>query len=223
MSNEYPPPPQQGPDGEPPASGGPDFSTSNDLPSYQRPAGGETYGQPAYGQPAYGQPAYGQPAYGQPAYGQPAYGQPAYGQPGYGFGGPTPSYAHWGLRVGASLLDALIPGIPYVILVAVGGAIGGGVGGLLVVLALLANIGFSVWNVVVRQGSTGQTIGKQVLKIKLVKEQDGSVVGPLTSFVRQVAHIVDFLICFVGYLFPLWDAKRQTLADKIVSTVVVTV
>ena len=27
------------------------------------------------------------------------------------------------------------------------------------------------------------------------------------------------LICYIGYLFPLWDAKRQTLADKIMTTV----
>ncbi|REO10986.1 RDD family protein, partial [Mycobacterium tuberculosis] len=29
------------------------------------------------------------------------------------------------------------------------------------------------------------------------------------------------IICFVGFLFPLWDAKRQTLADKIMTTVCV--
>jgi len=33
------------------------------------------------------------------------------------------------------------------------------------------------------------------------------------------AHIIDGLICNIGYLFPLWDAKRQTIADKIMSTV----
>jgi hypothetical protein len=33
---------------------------------------------------------------------------------------------------------------------------------------------------------------------------------------------VDSIICFVGYLFPLWDPKRQTIADKIMTTVVTT-
>lgn len=37
--------------------------------------------------------------------------------------------------------------------------------------------------------------------------------------VRQIAHIVDGIIRYVGYLFPLWDPRRQTLADKIMSTV----
>jgi RDD family len=39
--------------------------------------------------------------------------------------------------------------------------------------------------------------------------------------VRQIAHIVDTLICYIGYLFPLWDSKRQTVADKIMTTVCV--
>ena len=37
---------------------------------------------------------------------------------------------------------------------------------------------------------------------------------------RQIAHFVDAIICFIGFLFPLWDSKRQTLADKIMTTVV---
>ena len=40
------------------------------------------------------------------------------------------------------------------------------------------------------------------------------------AFVRDLAHIVDSVICYIGYLFPLWDARRQTFADKIMSTVV---
>ena len=38
---------------------------------------------------------------------------------------------------------------------------------------------------------------------------------------RQLAHIVDAIICYIGFLFPLWDDKRQTLADKIMTTVCV--
>ncbi len=45
------------------------------------------------------------------------------------------------------------------------------------------------------------------------------LMNPLTLVVR--AHFVDFITCFIGYLFPLWDDKRQTLADKIMRTVVV--
>jgi hypothetical protein len=34
---------------------------------------------------------------------------------------------------------------------------------------------------------------------------------------------VDQLICYVGYLWPLWDGKRQTLADKMLGTVCIPV
>jgi hypothetical protein len=31
--------------------------------------------------------------------------------------------------------------------------------------------------------------------------------------------LVDLITLGIGFLFPLWDPKRQTLADKIMSTV----
>ena len=72
----------------------------------------------------------------------------------------------------------------------------------------------------VKQGNTGQTIGKKVVGLKLVNESTGQPIGPGMSIVRQLAHIVDNIICYIGWLFPLWDAKKQTLADKIMGTVV---
>jgi hypothetical protein len=39
--------------------------------------------------------------------------------------------------------------------------------------------------------------------------------------VRHVCHFVDGLFCGLGYLWPLWDDRRQTFADKIMSTVVI--
>ena len=41
------------------------------------------------------------------------------------------------------------------------------------------------------------------------------------SIARYFLHIVDSLACYIGYLWPLWDEKRQTFSDKIVSSVVV--
>jgi hypothetical protein len=41
------------------------------------------------------------------------------------------------------------------------------------------------------------------------------------AFARDICHILDSLACYIGWLFPIWDAKRQTFADKIVSTVVI--
>ena len=41
------------------------------------------------------------------------------------------------------------------------------------------------------------------------------------TFVRGLAHFLDSLPCYIGYLWPLWDTKRQTFADKIMNSVVV--
>ena len=45
-------------------------------------------------------------------------------------------------------------------------------------------------------------------------------IGPLNAFLRDLLHTLDGF-AYVGYLWPLWDAKRQTFADKIMKTVVV--
>ena len=76
-----------------------------------------------------------------------------------------------------------------------------------------------VWNFGYRQGTTGSSIGKSLLKFKVVSETTGEPLGFGMSVVREIAHLVDAVICYIGYLFPLWDAKRQTLADKIMATV----
>jgi uncharacterized RDD family membrane protein YckC len=78
-----------------------------------------------------------------------------------------------------------------------------------------------VWNYGYRQGTTGSSIGKSVMKFKVVSEKTWQPIGFGLSVVRQLAHVVDLIICFIGFLFPLWDAKRQTLADKIMTTVCV--
>jgi uncharacterized RDD family membrane protein YckC len=39
------------------------------------------------------------------------------------------------------------------------------------------------------------------------------------AFVRDLAHFLDGIF-YIGYLWPLWDPKRQTFADKVCSTVV---
>ena len=96
-------------------------------------------------------------------------------------------------------------------------------GGILSLLLSLVSLGLYVWNICIRQGNTGQSVGKQVLGLKLVRESDGQPIGPGMAFVRSLCHILDGLACYVGYLWPLWDAKRQTFADKIMSTLVIKV
>ncbi|MGD2101896.1 MAG: RDD family protein [Acidimicrobiia bacterium] len=70
-------------------------------------------------------------------------------------------------------------------------------------------------------GLTGQTPGKAMMGIKVVNTQ-GELIGSGSGIGRKFAHILDGLICGLGWLLPLVDAKRQTLADKVMTTYVVT-
>jgi uncharacterized RDD family membrane protein YckC len=89
------------------------------------------------------------------------------------------------------------------------------------VLGAVISVVFNVYNVLVRQGRTGYTLGKTVVGIRLVKVSTGRPMGAGLCFVRQLAHYVDSLICYLGWFWPLWDARNQTIADKIMNTVVV--
>ena len=211
-----------------------------------------------FASPAPGQaPAYPQgpadphaPTYPQgPAYpNAPAYSaQPGY-SPGYGaaptwgaapaWGAPLPPLASWGERLGASLIDGLLAGVPLMIGYGVAmatffwsaatssttgttGATGFLAGGAIAfVLGWLAYVGIIVWNRVLRQGRTGQSVGKKILGIRLLSEDHLQPIGPGMAFVRDIVHIVDGIF-YVGYLRPLWDVKRQTFADTIIKTLVV--
>ncbi|WP_410583217.1 RDD family protein [Amycolatopsis sp. lyj-108] len=135
--------------------------------------------------------------------------------------GPQTDYAHWGLRAGATLIDFG----PIVVLPIIGMIISATglrtVGLFIAGLGYLAGFGWTVYNRWIRMGTTGQSLGKKILKIKLVREADGQPIGPLMAFVRDLCHNLDGWICGLGYLWPLWDEKKQTFADKILSTVVV--
>jgi uncharacterized RDD family membrane protein YckC len=147
-----------------------------------------------------------------------------------------PPLASWGRRVGGALIDIALL-LPFYLVAGVGGGLSQESGifitafGLLVTLAgWVGFIGFAVWNHVLKQGRTGYTIGKGVVGIKLVRKTppatDGqatngqTTIGAPLAAIRQVLHVLDG-ICMIGYLWPLWDDKRQTFADKLVSTLVV--
>ena len=126
---------------------------------------------------------------------------------------PTASaYASWIQRVGAYLIDVA----PIVILELIFYRTF-----VIYFLILLASIGWTIYNRWYQGGTTGQSLGKKALNLRLVSEETGQPIGMLMAFVRDICHIIDAVICYVGFLFPLWDAKRQTIADKIVKTVVI--
>jgi uncharacterized RDD family membrane protein YckC len=183
-------------------------------PAYGQPVPPPAYGQPVpppgYGQPV-PPPAYGQAPYGGP---QPGYGQPA---PGYGYQPvPTYSYASWGKRVGGALIDYYAVFVVAIIFVFAHVYI-------LAVLLYIAGIVWALYNAY-KGGATGQSYGKKTVGIRLVKETTGQPIGGGLGIGRYFLHVVDSIPCVpVGLLWPLWDAKKQTFADKILGSVVINV
>lgn len=233
-------PPQQ------PSQPQPPYGYPQQPPGYPQQPYGQP-GQPGAYPPFPQQAGYPQGGYQQPGYPQGGYQQPYGMMPPY----PTapmgmPPLASWGARLGARLLDGLMvmlvpnglflagylrisfrlanswqkcddagiprdscprPGVPTssIILMLVGG-----------VLMLAATL-FLCY----REGATGQTPGKRIVGIRVLRERDGSSMGFGMAFGRRLLHILDSLACGLGYLWPLWDGKNQTFADKCVHSVVI--
>ncbi len=71
-------------------------------------------------------------------------------------------------------------------------------------------------------GKKGQTPGKKILGIKVIKRDTHEVPGYLYAFLREVVgkFIAGFLFG-LGYFWMIWDKDKQTWADKIASTIVI--
>lgn len=205
------------------------------------------HGQNPYGQSPYGQNPYGQNPYGQPAYGSPPAHPPV--PPGYElasrgldpWGRPLLRYASWWSRVAATLVDtvlyfvAIIPLAIGIILatpstredpltgalVETAPAPDPELGFTLILIGLPLYFGLVLWNACYRQGVTGASVGKQVLGIRVMREADGQPQGFWASLGRLFLHGIVDGWCYLGYLWPIWDSKKQTFTDKIMSTVVV--
>jgi uncharacterized RDD family membrane protein YckC len=139
---------------------------------------------------------------------------------------PPEALGSWGARAAGFLIDIGVVAAIGVIGVVIQKVIGNASPALGFVVGLLAWVcAFVFWlGQLLRQGRSGQTIGQQIVGLKLVYARSGVVVGGGTAVLRAVAHVVDSIACYVGgWLLPLWDSQRQTIADKIVGTVVIRV
>ncbi len=127
-------------------------------------------------------------------------------------------YAKWLPRVAGNIVDSLVPA-PFFLpswfleerreyLVAS-------------LVLLFLGLAVNAYNRWFLAGRTGQSWGRRVVGIRLVSARTGRPIGAGRAFLRDLAHILDNIILYVGYLFPLWTAKRQTIADMVTRTVVV--
>jgi uncharacterized RDD family membrane protein YckC len=127
--------------------------------------------------------------------------------------GPSGPRAGFWRRFGAYLLDSILIGIVVGILTAALKTPGYFVG---IAIGLAYFVYFE-------GGSSGQTIGKRVLDIRVIDYATGGPLGYGKAFLRWIGRIVSGAICALGYLWMIWDKEKQTWHDKIAGTVVVPV
>jgi uncharacterized RDD family membrane protein YckC len=136
-----------------------------------------------------------------------------YQQQGYGYSyGPVSNYSGFWRRAGALLLDEIIIGVVGSLLVALSGD-NGAIGLFNLVLGIAY---FSIF-----EGTRGQTIGGMAASVRVVDADTGAIIGIPRAIVRNIARILSGLVFGLGYLWMLWDPRKQTWHDKIASTVVV--
>ena len=71
------------------------------------------------------------------------------------------------------------------------------------------------------EGTRGQTIGKMVTKIKVVRE-DGTPIDMEQAFKRNILRVIDGLFAYLIGAILIWRSdKQQRLGDSVAKTVVV--
>jgi uncharacterized RDD family membrane protein YckC len=111
-------------------------------------------------------------------------------------------------RFAAALIDALVVGIVEIILRLLLGGVGIG-------LSFVFSLGYYTYF----HGRTGQTPGDAALGIRVVDIESGEVIGYGRAFGRALVSIVSGLVLLLGYLWMIWDKRKQTWHDKAVRSI----
>lgn len=72
-------------------------------------------------------------------------------------------------------------------------------------------------NRVVLPAIRGWSLGRALVGIAVVRS-DGTSAGIGRLLCRDLAHLLDTVSVFVGWLWPLWDPRRRTFADLLLHT-----
>jgi uncharacterized RDD family membrane protein YckC len=130
-----------------------------------------------------------------------------------------------GRRVVATIVDVVVLGILFAVMSMLFGsssAQGGQVNATLNGLPFLTYLVLVVAYYVLMEGYLGQTVGKMLLGIKVVREDTGAVPGIGAAAIRTVLRIVDGLIFYlVAFIAVLASEKNQRLGDMVAHTLVV--
>jgi uncharacterized RDD family membrane protein YckC len=129
-------------------------------------------------------------------------------------------YQGIGIRFVSLLIDSIILAI---IIVAIESIIGIGIMARGMVPWWLGVLDFIIYIAYFTylEGSRGQTVGKMITKIKVVRE-DGKPIDMNQAFTRNILRIIDGLIVYLIGAILIWRSnKKQRLGDSIAKTVVV--
>ncbi len=150
------------------------------------------------------------------------------------YGPDAPTYALWGMRTRAFMFDLLVtfafPLTMAIVAAIVHEATTGPNGetsrylDFLEVVPFLSGamiVGLWVWNRVLRQGRTGQSLGKSLLRLQVVDHHVRRTIGPGRTLLRELCHVLD-LFLYLGFLRPLWHVQRKTFADQLAQSIVTT-
>ncbi len=132
----------------------------------------------------------------------------------------------------AVILDGVITVFPAIALVMVGALIagamegeeiGGVIAGISVFIGVLSGLGIAIYNMVLTS-YYGETIGKRMMSIRVIKDVDGTPPGFVQGILlRSWVMAILAQVPFVGLIDALmiFGEKRQCLHDLIASTRVV--
>lgn len=136
--------------------------------------------------------------------------------------GPAPGveFAGFGARLVAYIIDSLIILVVIIVLAIVAG-LAVFVLPLLSIVPILAILIVPLIYFPYYWQKSGQTPGKKMMGIKVVRDTDG---GPLTwgtAVIRLVGYWVSGLVFYLGYIWVFIDKRKRGWHDLIASTVVI--
>lgn len=67
----------------------------------------------------------------------------------------------------------------------------------------------------------GATIGKQIVKIRIIREDNYGSINLITSLMRSASRIISESIFYLGFFLAFYTEGRQTLHDKLAKTLVI--
>jgi uncharacterized RDD family membrane protein YckC len=130
-----------------------------------------------------------------------------------------------GRRVLATLADGIVLGLAFALMSILFGsssAQGGQVSGSLEGFSALVYFVLVFAYYILMEGYLGQTVGKMLLGIKVVREDNGGVPGIQTAAIRTVLRLIDgFFFYLVAFISVLASGKNQRLGDMVAHTLVV--